>query len=183
MSLHDAYNYVHSKRCVVRPNNAFFKQLIEYEKKHNSGKASVKMVTIERAGVMVEIPDFFEKEHHRFVVLEALKEKAKAKHRSEKAAAAAAAEPKPDTKASAAEATTSTSEPAGTSSGTKTLAVEPKSPKPVIKASKSSKLKKPRGGIKLGEDRTVMEEEDEEAEEQKDKKPGKSTKKSGKKSH
>ncbi|RWS06797.1 dual specificity protein phosphatase 18-like isoform X1 [Dinothrombium tinctorium] len=76
MTLHDAFNHVRERRQVIRPNNGFFKQLIEYEKKH-LGKASVKMITVEKEGVTIEIPDFFESEHPRTVQIEALKTKFK----------------------------------------------------------------------------------------------------------
>lgn len=75
MTLHDAYNHVQSRRRVIRPNNGFFKQLITFEKKI-LGSNSVKMVTLLRDDVQIEIPDFFEKEHKRFVILETLKVKA-----------------------------------------------------------------------------------------------------------
>ena len=76
LNLHDAFNHVHSVRQIVRPNNGFFHQLIEYEKKL-TGVTTVKMVVIEKGGYMIEIPDFFEHEHKRFVILEILKSKAK----------------------------------------------------------------------------------------------------------
>ncbi len=44
ISLLHAYNYVKSRRSVIRPNVGFFRQLIDYEKKL-FGSASVKMVT------------------------------------------------------------------------------------------------------------------------------------------
>ena len=57
MSLAQAYNYVRSKRHVIRPNQGFFKQMIDYENKL-FGKTSVKMMN-SPIGV---IPDVYQKD-------------------------------------------------------------------------------------------------------------------------
>ncbi|CAD5123333.1 unnamed protein product [Dimorphilus gyrociliatus] len=45
MSLREAYFYVKEKRCIIRPNIGFFKQLIQYEKVVRGSKfQSVKLV-------------------------------------------------------------------------------------------------------------------------------------------
>ena len=76
MSLHQAYNHVHIRRPVIRPNNGFFKQLIEFEKRI-FGRASVEIVETIEEGVRIQVPDFFLQEHRGFIVLEAMKERAK----------------------------------------------------------------------------------------------------------
>lgn len=72
LNLHDAFNYVHSIRPVIRPNNGFFHQLIAYEKQL-TGTTSVKMIRLQKSGCTIEVPDFFETEHKRFILLETLK--------------------------------------------------------------------------------------------------------------
>nr|XP_033777731.1 dual specificity protein phosphatase 14 [Geotrypetes seraphini]XP_033777732.1 dual specificity protein phosphatase 14 [Geotrypetes seraphini] len=57
VSLLEAYNWVKSRRPVIRPNVGFWRQLIEYERKL-FGKTSVKMVNTPY-GI---IPDIYEKE-------------------------------------------------------------------------------------------------------------------------
>ncbi|NXQ49830.1 dual specificity protein phosphatase 14 [Catharus ustulatus] len=56
-SLFDAYNWVKSRRPVIRPNVGFWRQLIDYERKL-FGKTSVKMVQTPY-GI---IPDVYERE-------------------------------------------------------------------------------------------------------------------------
>lgn len=76
MSLRDAFNKVNNARHVVRPNNGFLKQLITFEK--NCGMPpSCRMVELPRDDVIIEVPDFFLKDHKKFVLLETLKAKAK----------------------------------------------------------------------------------------------------------
>ncbi|RWS10183.1 dual specificity protein phosphatase 14-like protein [Dinothrombium tinctorium] len=74
MTLHESFNFVHSKRSIIRPNNGFFKQLIEFESKI-LGSKSVQMIKIRREPrdghcIEIEIPDFFESEYTRKVRLE-----------------------------------------------------------------------------------------------------------------
>ncbi|XP_036383587.1 dual specificity protein phosphatase 18 [Megalops cyprinoides] len=57
MTLVDAHGWVKARRPIVRPNNGFWKQLIDYELKlHGSG--TVRMIT----SPVGEIPDIYEKE-------------------------------------------------------------------------------------------------------------------------
>jgi atypical dual specificity phosphatase len=74
MDLRTAFNHIHSKRPVVRPNNGFFKQLINYELSL-FGKNSCKMINLNINDVNIEIPDFFQIDHKGFILLETLKEK------------------------------------------------------------------------------------------------------------
>ena len=57
MNLRESYNFVKSKRPIIRPNAGFFRQLIEYEKKL-FGKNSVTMIN---SGVG-SIPDVYKEE-------------------------------------------------------------------------------------------------------------------------
>ncbi|XP_013774426.1 dual specificity protein phosphatase 14-like [Limulus polyphemus] len=68
MKLRSAYHYLKKRRPVVRPNNGFFSQLIEYEKKC-FGKNTVRMVEVPGAGPDIMIPDIFLKEHNSFAWL------------------------------------------------------------------------------------------------------------------
>lgn len=76
MDLHSAFSYTHARRPVVRPNNGFFKQLLNYEAKL-FGKHSFKMTMVTANGVTIEVPEFFQTEHRGFIILESLKEKSK----------------------------------------------------------------------------------------------------------
>ena len=76
MDLHTAFSYTHSKRPVIRPNNGFFRQLLNYEMKI-FGKNSCKMIQLHVNGFDIEVPDFFQSEHKGFLILESLKEKSK----------------------------------------------------------------------------------------------------------
>jgi hypothetical protein len=69
MSLRDAYNLLHKKRPIVKPNGSFFRQLIEYEFKL-FGKNSVKMVHLSHMNI--EVPDLFVNEYKKMVLLEAI---------------------------------------------------------------------------------------------------------------
>lgn len=81
MSLRDAYQMVHSRRPVVRPNNGFFRQLIEFEKR-TLGTKSVSLVETTAEGIQITVPDFFLTDHRGFVLLEAMKERAKRDQRN-----------------------------------------------------------------------------------------------------
>ncbi|RWS27244.1 dual specificity protein phosphatase 18-like isoform X1 [Leptotrombidium deliense] len=72
MSLKDAFRFAHQRRNVIRPNNGFFTQLIAYEKRI-TGKTTAKMIKVKRGKVEVEIPDFFENEYKKLVLLEILR--------------------------------------------------------------------------------------------------------------
>lgn len=81
MDLHSAFSFTHAKRPVVRPNNGFFHQLLNYEYKL-FGKYSFNMVQLSVNGATIEVPDFFRTEHRGFIVLESLKEKSKMENRN-----------------------------------------------------------------------------------------------------
>lgn len=81
MDLHSAFSFTHARRPVVRPNNGFLKQLLNYEAKL-FGKHSFKMVQLTANGVNIEVPDFFQTEHRGFIILESLKEKSKLEARN-----------------------------------------------------------------------------------------------------
>ncbi|RWS18609.1 dual specificity protein phosphatase 14-like protein, partial [Leptotrombidium deliense] len=61
LSLKNAFYKIAEKRAIVRPNNSFFEQLIEYEKRL-FGNSSVTMIETTLHGKCVTIPDFFEKD-------------------------------------------------------------------------------------------------------------------------
>ena len=54
MELRDAFKYTQQKRDCIRPNNAFFKQLVEWEKKWFK-KSTTKLIETEEK---IVIPDF-----------------------------------------------------------------------------------------------------------------------------
>ncbi|CAG0890461.1 unnamed protein product [Cyprideis torosa] len=64
MSLKNAYYHVKGRRPVIRPNNGFFRQLIEYEKKLYR-KTSVAMVPCLAAGGL--IPDVYEADYQAMI--------------------------------------------------------------------------------------------------------------------
>ncbi|XP_022256960.1 dual specificity protein phosphatase 18-like isoform X2 [Limulus polyphemus] len=72
MKLQDAYRYLKKCRPVVRPNNGFFSQLIEYEKKL-FGESTVKMVEVPSVGPDLVVPDIFLEEYKGFVWLKSVK--------------------------------------------------------------------------------------------------------------
>ncbi|CAG2170504.1 unnamed protein product [Oppiella nova] len=69
MSLKDAYNLLHKKRPIVRPNGSFFRQLIDFEWRL-FGKNSVKMIYLDHMNI--EVPDLFVHEYKKMVLLEAI---------------------------------------------------------------------------------------------------------------
>lgn len=64
MGLLDAFNHVKSKRPLIKPNNGFFKQLIDYELRLY-GQNSVKMVYNEY--VHAEIPDVYNCDYQKMI--------------------------------------------------------------------------------------------------------------------
>jgi hypothetical protein len=58
MTLKDAFKRVIEKRPIIKPNTAFFEQLIKYEKRI-LGSNSCQMRIIETDGVSVKVPDFW----------------------------------------------------------------------------------------------------------------------------
>jgi len=64
MSLRDAYEYVKERRPIIRPNNGFFRQLIDYERKLHD-QETVKLVA-SSAGM---IPDVYEQDYRNLVLL------------------------------------------------------------------------------------------------------------------
>lgn len=74
MSLRDAFNYCYNMRPVIRPNNGFMLQLINYEIQL-FGSNSVYMVDASVDGLVIHIPHFFIEDHPRLVMLEVLRVK------------------------------------------------------------------------------------------------------------
>lgn len=74
MTLRDAFNYCYNLRPVIRPNNGFMMQLINYEITLY-GRGSVHMVDANVEGTIVHIPNFFIEDHPRLVMLEVLRVK------------------------------------------------------------------------------------------------------------
>lgn len=64
MSLLEAYNYVKSKRAQIKPNNGFFRQLIEFEMQL-FGRNTVKMVFNDY--VNAEIPDVYSCDYQKMI--------------------------------------------------------------------------------------------------------------------
>ncbi|XP_076357458.1 dual specificity protein phosphatase 18-like [Tachypleus tridentatus] len=65
MKLKSACHFLKKCRPAVRPNNGFFSQLIEYEKKC-FGKNTVRMVEVPGMGIDLMVPDIFLKEYNSF---------------------------------------------------------------------------------------------------------------------
>lgn len=64
MSLYDAYKFVKERRPIIRPNNGFFRQLIDYERKlYNRETVSI----IPSAAGM--IPDVYEQEYRNLLLV------------------------------------------------------------------------------------------------------------------
>lgn len=64
MALLDAYNFVKSKRPLIKPNNGFFRQLIDYEMTLY-GQNSVKMVYNDY--VNAEIPEVYNSDYQKMI--------------------------------------------------------------------------------------------------------------------
>ena len=56
LSLREAFQFVQSKRKIIRPNNGFFQQLIEYERSLY-GRTTVEMMQVKDTAFIV--PDVF----------------------------------------------------------------------------------------------------------------------------
>ncbi|GAB6031078.1 hypothetical protein CHUAL_007889 [Chamberlinius hualienensis] len=63
MSLMQAYHHVKDRRPIVRPNNGFFRQLIEYEKKLCGGRESVRLIPSD----LGMIPEVYANDYKHFV--------------------------------------------------------------------------------------------------------------------
>lgn len=74
MDLRTSFNYCFKLRPVIRPNNGFMIQLINYES-HLFGKNSVYMIEADVDGTIVNVPHFFVEEHPRLVLLEVMRVK------------------------------------------------------------------------------------------------------------
>lgn len=72
MTLRDAFNYCYNLRPVIRPNNGFMVQLINYEIQL-FGRNSVYMIDANVDGTLIHIPHFFIEDHHRLIMLEVLR--------------------------------------------------------------------------------------------------------------
>lgn len=66
MTLFDSYQLVRSKRPTVRPNDGFWKQLIELEKELFDGKSSVSFITLRNS---YSVPSVYEKEFENMIFL------------------------------------------------------------------------------------------------------------------
>lgn len=84
MDVRSAFNHIHLRRPVARPNNAFFRQLINYEMKL-FGKTSCKMIHLRINDADIEVPDFFQHDHKGFIVLESLKQSNRLKRKQAEA--------------------------------------------------------------------------------------------------
>jgi len=69
MTLRNAFTYVKERRDKSKPNPAFFQQLIDYEKKISANN-SVKMVQLNRDGVQVMVPDFYEFDYPQLLMMD-----------------------------------------------------------------------------------------------------------------
>lgn len=72
MDLRAAFNHCYNLRPVVRPNNGFMAQLIDYENQL-FGHQSVRMVEADVDGTIVSVPGFFIEEHPKLVLLEVMR--------------------------------------------------------------------------------------------------------------
>lgn len=72
MDLRTAFNYCCTLRPVIRPNNGFMVQLINYELQI-FGRTSVRMVDADVDGTVISVPHFFIEEHPRLVLLEVMR--------------------------------------------------------------------------------------------------------------
>lgn len=72
MDLHAAFNYCYNLRPVIRPNNGFMQQLINYEQQLFA-RNSVQMVDADVDGTIIRVPRFFIDEHPRLVLLEVMR--------------------------------------------------------------------------------------------------------------
>lgn len=72
MNLREAFNYCYNLRPVIRPNNGFMLQLINYELQIFN-KTSVQMVDVEVDETRIKVPQFFVSEHPRLVLLEVMR--------------------------------------------------------------------------------------------------------------
>lgn len=72
MPLKGAFNFCYNLRPVIRPNNGFMRQLINYETGLFGG-TSVHMVDANVDGTLVNVPHFFIDEHPNLVLLEVMR--------------------------------------------------------------------------------------------------------------
>lgn len=72
MPLKTAFNFCYDLRPVIRPNNGFMVQLINYEMTL-FGKTSVRMVDADVDGTQINVPHFFIEEHPNLVLLEVMR--------------------------------------------------------------------------------------------------------------
>ena len=81
MDLKQAFNYCYNLRPVIRPNNGFMLQLMNYEQQLFN-KSSVRMVDVDVDGTLIMVPHFFVEEHPRLVLLEVLRVRDQAKQQA-----------------------------------------------------------------------------------------------------
>lgn len=82
MDLHGAFNHCYNLRPVIRPNNSFMLQLINYERQL-FGKNSVRMVEADVDGTLVSVPNFFINEHPKLVLLEVFRVREQLKNQTQ----------------------------------------------------------------------------------------------------
>lgn len=70
MTLRDAYDHVKERRPIVRPNNGFFRQLVEYERRLAiaDGRSELSTVRLIASHVGL-IPDVYEQEYRNLLML------------------------------------------------------------------------------------------------------------------
>lgn len=75
LSLATAYDHVHTARPIIRPNNHFFEQLIEFEREV-LGCSSTRLIRIERNQYAAIVPDFYvQPAYQRALMLELLRQR------------------------------------------------------------------------------------------------------------
>lgn len=79
MNLRGAFNYCYNLRPVIRPNNGFMSQLMNYELQI-SGQSSARMIQANIDGTIITVPNFFIEEHPRLVWLEVLRAREQQRH-------------------------------------------------------------------------------------------------------
>lgn len=73
LDLKSAFNYCYNLRPIIRPNNGFMVQLINYEYQLFGRASSVRMIEADVDGTLIKVPNFFIEEHPRLVLLEVLR--------------------------------------------------------------------------------------------------------------
>ena len=72
-SVRSAFELVQCVRPVIRPNNSFFEQLIQFER-NLRGKTDARMVLVQRSNYAAKVPNFF-LGRERLIILETIKQR------------------------------------------------------------------------------------------------------------